>query len=168
MKVDLFSTQRAKFRICRSLESVEIRRIIVLGWSSDARSMEGLGLKASGGRNHGAGAGGGVKCSSGGCNHNDASLFPCRCAGQHGEVQRPGRVQLQHANAVRAREGAVHRRAGGALRPGPQRHQQTAATAGETHNSALAAASADSQSERTSRGEEPKRSSAISSPPPDC
>lgn len=100
MKVDLFSTQRAKFRICRSLEGVEIRGIIVLGWSSDAGSMEGLGLKASGGRNRGAGAGGGVKCSSGECNHNDASLFPCRCAGQHGEVQRPGRVQLQHANAV--------------------------------------------------------------------
>lgn len=38
--------------ILRSLESVEIRGIIILGWNSDARSMKGLGLKVNGGRKH--------------------------------------------------------------------------------------------------------------------
>lgn len=98
--------------------------------------MEGVGL---------ARARGGVKCSSEVelrrlppdryQNRNDA-LFSCRCVGQHGEVQRPGRVQLQHADPVRPGEGPVHRGAGGALRPGPQRHQQTAAATGKTRAAA--------------------------------
>ena len=60
-------------------------------------------------------------------------VFFSRCAGQHGEVQRPGSLQLQHADSVRPREVSVRRRAGGVVRPGPQRHQQTATATGNTH-----------------------------------
>lgn len=53
-----------------------------------------------------------------------------RCVGQHGEVQRSGSVQLQHADPVGPREGFVHRSAGDAVRSGPQRYQQAAAATG--------------------------------------
>lgn len=66
------------------------------------------------------------------CNGASAHVFS-RCAGQHGEVQRPGSLQLQHADSVRPWEGSVRRRAGGVVRPGPQRHQQTATASGNTH-----------------------------------
>lgn len=112
-----------------------------------------------------------LKCPSllpadGGQKRNDASLLPCRCVGQHGEVQRPGRVQLQHADPVRPREGPVHRGAGGAVRPGPQRHQQTAAAAGKTRatGALLLAAFDDSASAPTPAA---RSWSAISSPSPE-
>lgn len=57
-----------------------------------------------------------------------------RCVGQHGEVQHSGSVQLQHADSVRPRKGFVRRSAGGVVRPGPKRHQQTATASGKrTH-----------------------------------
>lgn len=56
-----------------------------------------------------------------------------RCVGQHGEVQRSGSVQLQHADSVRPREGFVRWSTGGVVRPGPQWHQQTATATGNTH-----------------------------------
>lgn len=60
-------------------------------------------------------------------------ILLCRRAGQHGEVQRPGHLQLQHADAVGPGEGSVRGRQGGLVRLGPQRHQQAAAAAGNTH-----------------------------------
>lgn len=61
------------------------------------------------------------------------SVSSSRCFGQHGEVQHPGSLQLQHADAVRPRAGSVRGSAGGVVRPGPQRHQQTATASGNAH-----------------------------------